>query len=203
MIKRIIFDLDDTLIPFPDFEVGFKNIIDKYSLNINPIDLYKLIGTYENYYNIYNYESLLKILNEDLNTDLDKKFLDDFMNMYDNIDMNLEDRVIDTLKYLKSKYSLVVLTNWFTNSQKNRLRKVNILKYFDEVYGGDLVKVKPNEESFIKAMGKFKPNECVSIGDRIKIDIEPAEKLGIKTYLLGESDKYNTIKKISDLKELL
>ena len=203
MIKRIIFDLDNTLIPFPNFEIGFKSVIDKYNLNITPTYLYKLIGSYEKYYDIYNYELLLKVLNKDLNRNLDKTFLDDFMDMYDSIDMKLDDGTVETLKYLKNKYSLVVLTNWFTNSQKNRLKKVNILKYFDEVYGGDLIKIKPNKESFIKAMGDFKPEECISIGDRIKIDIEPAEKLGIKAYLLGKSYKYNTIEKISDLKELL
>ena len=204
MIKRIIFDLDDTLIPFPKgFKNAYSKAIKKYGLNITPMELYELIGLYENYYDIYSYELLLELINSNLNTNLGKDFLDEFMYIYDNIDIKLESGVIDTLKYLKSKYSLVVLTNWFTKSQKNRMKNVGIFDYFDEVYGGDLVKVKPNKESFLMAMGNFKPSECVSVGDRIRIDIEPADKLGIKTYLLGESDKYNTIDKISDLKELL
>lgn len=204
MIKRIIFDLDNTLIPYPkSFEKAYIPYLKKYNLNITPLELYKLVGTYENYHNIYTYDLLLELINKNLNTSLGKEFLDEFIDIYDKLDEPLDKDVIETLKYLSSKYSLVVLTNWFTNSQKNRLKNTKILDYFDEVYGGDLVKTKPNEEAFIKTMGKFKPSECISIGDRIKYDIEPAEKLGIKTYLLGESDKYDTINKISDLKELL
>ena len=42
---------------------------------------------------------------------------------------------------------LVILSNWFTITQIERLRKNNLLQYFDEVYGGDYT-IKPHKEAF-------------------------------------------------------
>ena len=203
MIKRIIFDLDKTLIPFPkNFKQGYKEVLEEFNLSIKPMDLYNLIGEYEPLYDHYDYNLLLNFINERLNTNFDKTFLDTFMNIYDNLDMELNEGVEETLEYLSKKYSLVILSNWFTKSQENRMKKVCILKYFDKVYGGEY-KSKPYKEAFINAMGDYKVEECIMVGDNIEMDIIPAEKLGIKTYYLGKSDKYNTINKISDLKEKL
>ena len=48
MIKKVIFDLDNTLMPFPKhFEKGFKEVLNKHNVDIEPILLYKAIGTYE------------------------------------------------------------------------------------------------------------------------------------------------------------
>ena len=83
------------------------------------------------------------------------------------------------------------------------MEKLDILKYFDEVYGGDY-KSKPNREAFINAMGEYKKEECVMVGDNIEMDIKPALDLGIKTYLYGKkSEMCKTIEKISDLMEVL
>ena len=188
MIKRVIFDLDNTLIPFPkNFIEGYKEVLNKFNLNITPIELYKLIGEYEPLYDHYDYDLLTNFVNDRLGTNFDRTFLDKFIEVYDNLDLELNEGVRETLEYLSSKYSVVALTNWFTKSQKNRLKKLDILKYFDEVYGGDY---KSKEE-------------CVVVGDSIEMDIKPATKLGIKAYLYGSDDKYECIDKISDLMEVL
>ena len=203
MIKRIIFDLDDTLIPFPkNFIEGYKEVLDNFNLSITPIELYKLIGEYEPLYDHYDYDLLINFVNDRLGTNFDRTFLDKFMEVYDNLDLELNEGVRETLEYLSKKYSVVALTNWFTKSQKNRLKKLGILKYFDEVYGGDY-KSKPHKEAFIHAAGDCKIEECVVVGDSIEMDIKPATKLGIKAYLYGSDDKYECIDKISDLMEVL
>ena len=203
MKKRIIFDLDNTLIPFPKkFIVGYKEVLDNFNLNITPIELYKLIGDYEPLYDHYDYDLLTNFINDRLGTRFDKTFLDKFIEVYDNLDIELNESVRETLEYLSNKYSIVALTNWFTKSQKNRLKKLDILKYFDEVYGGDY-KSKPHKEAFIHAMGNYKPEDCIMVGDSIDMDIEPSKKLGMKSYLYGNSDKYECINKISDLMEVL
>ena len=203
MIKRIIFDLDNTLIPFPKgFITGYKEVIDSFNLKITPVELYNLIGDYEPLYDHYDYDLMIDFINKKLGTNLDRKFLDKFMEVYDNLDIELNEGVEETLRYLSKKYSIVALTNWFTKSQKNRLKKLDILKYFDEVYGGDY-KAKPYKEAFIHAAGEYKLDECVMVGDSIDMDIEPALKLGMKSYLYGSNDKYECIDKISDLKEVL
>ena len=203
MIKRVIFDLDNTLIPLPkNFIKGFQEILDSFNLDMTPIELYKLIGEYEPLYDHYDYKLLTSFINDRLNTNFDESFLDKFMEMYDNLDLELNEGVRETLEYLSNKYSVVALTNWFTKSQKNRLKKLDILKYFDEVYGGDY-KSKPHKEAFIHAAGNYKIEECVIVGDSIEMDIKPGKKLGMKAYLFGNNDKYECIDKINDLMEVL
>ena len=48
MIKKIIFDLDNTLLFLSDeWEENFKRFIDKYNLNISANDLFLCIGNFE------------------------------------------------------------------------------------------------------------------------------------------------------------
>ena len=65
--------------------------------------------------------------------------------------------IIPTLEYLSKKYELVILSNWFSYSQIERLKKIGMDKYFKEMYFTDEVKNKPNKEAFIKACGPYKP----------------------------------------------
>jgi len=207
MIKRIIFDIDDTLISFPkEFETGYKEVLKKHNLNIEPIELYKIIGEYETCgrYKYYNIDKLLGLINERLSINLSKDFVDDFFNMYNKLITPVSKDVIDTLKYLKSKYELVTLSNWFTESQKERLKCAGILKCFDEVYGTDIVPMKPLKESFLSVIGDNSVDECLMIGDNFDIDIKVPMDLGMNVYhLTNKESNYPTIKKISDLKERL
>ena len=47
-------------------------------------------------------------------------------------------------------------------------------------------------------MGPYDISECIMVGDSMKFDIEPANELGIKTYMVGSD-----IDSILDLKEML
>ena len=208
MIKKVIFDLDDTLMEFPkNFEEGYKEILDKYNISVSSDDLYKAIGVYEsNNKNIYyNKEELLKTINETLNINLDINFVEEFFSMYDKLITPIPKETIDTLRYLKDKYELVILTNWFTDSQKSRLKEAGILHYFDKVYGTDIIPMKPRKESFIQVIGDLKPSECVMIGDNLNVDIKIPYEMGMNVYHLNKygTTKYPTIRKIEDLKERL
>ena len=83
------------------------------------------------------------------------------------------------MNYLNEKYELVVLTNWFSNSQINILKKLGILHYFNEIIGTDQVLNKPNKEAFLKACGNYKIEECLMIGDNFDIDILGAYSAGM------------------------
>lgn len=208
MIKRIIFDIDNTLIDVPkSIEEGYQSVLDKFNINYKGSDLYEAIGVYETCgkYRKYNKEELIKVINNYLNINIDNEFFDAYLKMYDNLETKLNDGVKETLEYLSKKYELVCLTNWFTESQENRLRKLDILKYFKQIYGTDKVMMKPFKESFLSAMGEFKPSECLMIGDNLNVDIKVPFSLGMNVYHLNKNGKtkYPTIKKISDLKELL
>jgi len=208
MIKKVIFDIDNTLIDFPkSFEIGFQSVLDKYNTGVKAIDLYKAIGTYEtNGESIYyEKEKLVNVVNKVLNLNLPVEFLDEFFNMYNVLITPVDESVIDTLKYLKGKYELAVISNWFTESQKSRLKEVGILEYFDEVYGTDIIPMKPHKECFMSVIKDLKPEECVMIGDNLKVDIEVPYEMGMKVFHLNKfgTTKYPTIRKIDELKERL
>ena len=208
MIKLVIFDIDNTIMDFPkNFEVEFKKVLDKFGADIEPIELYKAVGTYEtNKEGIYyTKEKLIEVVNKVLNLNLPLEFIDEFFNMYNVLISKIDGSVIDTLKYLKSKYKVVALSNWFTDSQKSRLKEAGVLEYFDEVYGTDIVPMKPRKESFMSVIGDLKPEECVMIGDNLKVDIEVPYELGFNVYHLNKfgTSKYPTIRKIKELKEML
>lgn len=208
MIKRIIFDIDNTLIEFPkEYIDGYQKVIDKYNLSISSKKLYDAIGKYETCgnYEYYDSNKLLELINDELSLDLDKKFMDDFFDMYDKLITKVSKDTIETLEYLSKKYELVTLSNWFTSSQTNRLKEAGILDYFIKIYGTDKVPMKPRKESFECAMEGLKPEECVMIGDNFEVDIKVPKEMGLEVYYLNmnKKDGYNTISDIKMLKELL
>ncbi len=207
MIKRIIFDIDNTLIDFPKYEEGYQNVLDKYHTGKKAVDLYKAIDVYEKCgkFELYEKNNLLKVINEELNLDLDNNFLEDYFTMYNKLITPFSESIKDTLDYLSKKYELVTLSNWFTFSQEARLKKADIYKYFTKVYGTDIVPMKPKKEAFIKVIGNHEIEECLMIGDSIKMDIEVPNEMGMKVYYLnkGKKSNYPCIERLEDLKEML
>ena len=208
MIKKVIFDMDNTLMDFPKhFEVEFKKVLDKFNVNVSSKDLYNAVGAYEingnNKY--YSKEKLIEVVNKVLNLNLGLDFVDEFFNMYDKLITPIPNETIETLKYLKSKYKLYIITNWFTDSQKSRLKEAGILEYFDGIYGTDIIPMKPRKESFMSVIGDLKPEECIMIGDNLEVDIKVPYEMGMQVYHLNKfgTTKYPTIRKIEDLKERL
>ena len=206
MIKRIIFDIDNTLIDFPNYIEGYQSVLDKHHIDKKAIDLYNAIGVYEECgkYELYDKEELLKVINQELNTNLDINFLDDYFNMYNKLITEVSDSVKDTLDYLSKKYELVTLSNWFTFSQKERLKLAGIDKYFSKIYGTDIVPMKPKKEAFLSVIGNKKLDECLMIGDNINMDIKVPYEIGMNVYYLskGKNSNYPSIEKIENLKEI-
>ena len=208
MIKRIIFDLDNTLIEFPkDYYKEYDNILNKYNVSITSKDLYTIIGKYEscgkNTY--YDKEKMLEFINREYNLNLGIDFINYMLDVISTLVRPLSPEIIDTLEYLSSKYELVVLTNWFTECQCKRLESVGILKYFKKVYGTDLIPMKPNKESFIEVIGDLNKEECLMVGDNLEVDIKVPYEMGMNVYHLNKfgTSKYPTINKIEELKERL
>lgn len=209
MIKRIIFDIDNTLIDFPkDYEVYYQQILDKYNVRKTALDLYRAIGSYEDSFEnkqFYDKEKLLETINIKLGVNLGKDFIDDYLKMYSKLITKVSENVIDTLEYLSNKYEVVALSNWFTSNQKERMEYAGILSYFDEVYGADIVPIKPNKESFLYAIKDRKLDECLMIGDSIRADIKVPYEMGMNVYYLSldNNTEYPTINSIERLKEIL
>ena len=211
MIKRIIFDVDDTLIPWRKEYIGvFGKVLDELNIDYTNEDLEEIdrvVDTYENYYDMYDKQNMVNLINEKCKIKVPNNFTDIYIKHLCNC-YNKEDKevVSHTLDYLSKKYELVILSNWFSYSQIKRLEATEIDKYFKEMYFTDTIKNKPNKEAFDTARGPYKPDECIMIGDNYKVDIQGAISVGIKAILIDPKDKYeyeNKIKNINELEELL
>ncbi len=207
MIKKLIFDLDNTLIMWKDEYVdALRDTLKKYNNNEDPNYINDLIDSYENYYDKYDKEKMLEHINNNIKEKLNMDFMNDFLESIGYMSAP-DDDVIDTLDYLSKKYELVVLTNWFRNPQINRLKAAKIDRYFSEIYGGEDF-IKPNKEAFVKAAGNTKLEECIMIGDSYNLDVMGAYNAGIKPIFMNPKHKENKnnfdeIEKLSDLKDIL
>ena len=209
MIKKIIFDLDFTLMDWEDEYISaLINVINKLSLNyseekIREIDY--VLTTYEKEHLIYDKKIFCNYLNEKCNVSLPLEFVDMLLEEQTKCYREFTESEIETLEYLNSKYELFVLSNWFTYTQRKRLENAGILKYFKKVSGGDERELKPSLKAFDIVDNK---EECVMIGDSIKHDIEPALELGMQAILITKKNvkkdlRYKQIRKLEDLKEML
>lgn len=209
MIKRLIFDVDNTLIT----NINFVKTIED---TLKQIELYSEekvqgflngIKTYEGIYNNYNSLDYIKHMEEYISSTLPSNFLDIF---FENLKSAIPDEnpdLINAIKKLSEKYELVLLTNYFSKSQLNRLNNMGIGQYFSECYGEKLIK--PNLDSYIIACGSNKPSECIMIGNDAFLDIECAMKVGLNTILVNTknvpTDNITTtvVKKVEDINEEL
>ena len=107
MIKKIIFDLDNTLLFIsPEWEQSYQKFIDKYNLSITPKELYSCIGTFEK--NINNVIVTNKIMCEYINNRLPLSLTEDMfielLDVYKNIPLLNTDIIYNVLEYLSHKY---------------------------------------------------------------------------------------------------
>ena len=209
MIKTVIFDLDNTLMDWEDkYIFAINNVINKLNLGyskekIKEID--DMLVTYEKEFQIYENKKFCEFLNERCNVNLPIEFVDMLLEEQTKCYRKFTESEIDTLEYLSSKYELIILSNWFTYTQKKRLENAGILKYFSKVSGGDERELKPSLKAFDIVDNK---EECVMIGDSINNDILPAIECGMQAILITKKNvkkdlRYKQIRKIEDLKEML
>ena len=209
MIKKIIFDLDNTLIDWKDeYIFALKNVIKNLSLDYDDNKIKEIdtaLTDYETHFITYTKENFLKFLNERCNINLPKKFVDMLIEEQGKCFEIYEKEKLDTIKYLSTKYELICLSNWFTYTQVKRLKGAGISKYFSIITGGDEHELKPS----IKAFDIIdNPSECIMIGDNIKNDILPALELGMQAILITKKEvksdpRYKIIRNLEELKEML
>ncbi|MDE5539107.1 MAG: HAD family hydrolase [Bacilli bacterium] len=203
-IKRIIFDLDNTLITWKkEYLCGIKQAVEEFNINCPYEKIDALDATYEANYDFYSIENFQDHIKKSLDLDVPKEFISKWL---ENIGKtNGENPEVNkVLEYLSSKYELVVLTNWFQDCQAKRLETARMREFFLEVIGGDKY-IKPNPKSYLSACGPHKPEECLMIGDNLKLDVQGALNTGLKAIYLSEKPEpgITTIKSIQELMEIL
>ncbi len=208
MIKRIIFDIDYTLLKpnynrEPDFFLRYVSEDNDYFVH----HMYEILKEYEETHVKYELSAILKHLNKysgDIR--LDQKFFNEWVEFSTELDEQDISISYDVLSYLSSKYEIVALSNWVKKSSTKKLEKFDLLKHFSEIYGGDDY-LKPYSESYQLAIGNYKPEECLMIGDNLTNDVIGAINAGLHAihYTNGKEveHEYPKIKCLSELKKLL
>lgn len=212
MIKRILFDLDNTLIPFlPEWDKEIENTFKDLGLPYEDeyFDIiHKALHEYESTHLRFDKVGMSKYFNTKFDFEIPDTFVDVWVSRLKVLVPEDNTKVVELIKYLSSKYSLCVVTNWFYDQQVNKLKIIGILDYFDEIYTSDKYNRKPNSEMLEKACEDFKIDEVVMVGDTYNIDTKFAMNYGVYSYLLNskwkiKSKKYKVIKELNELRRYL
>lgn len=117
--------------------------------------------------------------------------------------------VYSTLEKLKEKVPISIFTNLKPEEVESTLRIINVDKsWFKFIVSGDDIKErKPALDGFylmIKKSG-LPPEEILYVGDRVKVDIIPAKRVGMKTCLIWDkSDEADySFEKFEDLLSII
>lgn len=125
-------------------------------------------------------------------------------------DYRLNDGVIETLAYLKSKYRLGIISNGMASRRGSELTYLKLLDYFDPVIISREISIdKPKPGIYEAALeaAKVKADEAAFIDD-VPSALEGAAKLGFGKLIQFDWDQYPTdndfikIRKIEELKEV-
>lgn len=190
MYKVIFFDLDDTLWDFQaNAKVAMKQLFDTSKLNV-------LFPTFENFYDKYqavNHElwrcySNGTVTKEKLMVDrfliplaeagcndvnLACRLGDEYLNLL-ALQSILVDNALEILAYLKPHYRLALVSNGFKEVQYNKLKRSNIISFFEEIILSDEVGYnKPDPNFFSIALKRMNVanSEAVVVGDNYETDI--------------------------------
>ena len=185
MIKRLIFDVDGTLITGVNFKSSIEATLKRLGYySEEKVSLFlEAIPSYEKVFNNYNKIDYTNYFGEFLDIKLDDNFLNTFFDELKSCVPPINEKLKTSITKLSKKYELVLLTNYFKESQLNRLNAMGIGHLFSECYGEELIK--PNNDIYLKACGNHNLAECVMIGDDPYFDIERAQSLGINTILVN------------------
>ena len=210
MIKKIVFDLDNTLLFLSDeWEENYKRFIDKYNLNISANDLFLCIGNFEKKMKniVVSKQKLSEYVSNDLSIDFTIDMILELSEIYNNTPLLNTDTIYDALNYLSEKYELIAYTNWFTDDQIKRLKKYDLDKFFTKVYGWDILPKKPSKEGLSEIIKNDDIENYIFIGDSIELDLEVPYSMGIATIFYNrkniKQNKYKEIFKIKELKNIL
>ena len=213
MVKRIIFDLDKTLIPWDDkWDIAVKETLDEFGIeyDFKTLDDYQeAIVRYELEEKRYSIDRLVSFFKEHLDIQLSNEFFNRWIDKLSVLVPEKDEKLISMLSRLSKKYSLVVATNWLKRQQVSKLKLCGLLDYFDEVITGEDFDIKPNTAMFDYYKEGYDDSEVVMVGDKYISDIKGANDAGLHGYLITtdpkytSNDNYTVIKNIYELEEYL
>lgn len=202
----VFFDVDDTLLDTSKFvETARKSAIELMVDNGLPLDkkiAYSALRTVVREKGS-NYDKHFNVLTKSLLGEEDTMLVALGMVTYHNVKFSLLrpfPKTIDTLIYLKSQgYKLGVISNGISIKQWEKLVRLNIYQFFDEVITSEEVGYsKPSKEIYEVALKRMKadPEKSVMIGNKFLEDALGAVKAGISAILVNADIKEHEKEKI-------
>lgn len=204
-ITDVFFDLDHTLWDFDkNSTLAFGTIfaerhpsisIDSFIKEYVPINqsCWKLFQ-----YNKITHQELrynrLKFSFDALDYSISDQDIDLISNEYlDRLPENnhLFDGTFEILDYLKSKYTLHIITNGFAEVQDRKMSNSNLKPYFATITNSEMAGVKkPDPKIFEYALNLANANKATSImiGDSLDADVQGALDFGLDAIFFGENN---------------
>jgi putative hydrolase of the HAD superfamily len=195
MIKAVYFDIDDTLYDTS----GFAELARKAALNVM-IDAGLPLTSQEAYILLReiikeegsNYDKHFNVLTKRVFGKEKPLLIALGMITYHNVKFALLRLFPDTIPlliYLKNKgYRLGVISNGLTIKQWEKLIRLGLYHFFDEVVTSEEAKVeKPNQEIFNLALNRMdcEPHMSVMVGNKFREDIMGAINVGMTAILVN------------------
>lgn len=203
MIKKVIFDIDMTLLDTKrDCITAYNKFLEKNGFKVTGLELWDKLDEM-NYNDATTLDHMYDFLHNYLGNTLTKEMYKEFLDFNKMEATHLFEDTIDVLEYLKGKYELIVLSNWFYEVQISKLKTAGIDKYFDKVYTIDTFGKKPLVETFQRACYPYSLEECAMIGDSLSCDIKVPHEIGMKAIYVGAEEGYLCIKDIKELYNIL
>lgn len=196
--KHLFFDFDDTLW---DFQKNSAQLLEELFLEFHLEE--KLKTNFKNFlahYQKTNLELWSKYYKRLVTKDemRNHRFNTVFKNFgYDNYEENiqithhyltrgprgtdLKEGCLETLTYLKEKYSLHIITNGFSESQHVKISGSGLKSFFDKIIISDehnFIKPEPEIFRLAERLTGAKTEDCVMIGDSMESDIKGALNAG-------------------------
>ena len=195
MIKLIVFDLWQTLIPASIDFVHLHSLLSESEISVP-----EFISRYEKAVQLKKYKNFeelrkdfLKEFNQEDNELLESEFYEIYLNRFDKINFYPETKA--TLQKLKKQgYQLALLSNNESTHAKQIEDKLLFRDYFDFLcYSFEVGAIKPDKKMFLTVLNKLnvKPNEAIMVGDSLGSDVGGSASVGMHNCLIERkfSDK--------------
>ena len=221
-IKAILFDLDDTLLDgrtaqnkaLDDFKIIYPALkkMDKIELQEKWREItFKHYDTFQKgeitfeESRIRRMQELFLEVGEEISREEAKSRFKIYKGLYEKNWTAFNDAK-QVLKKLKGKYKLGIVTNGDSIQQREKIEKIGIKEYFDQItISSEVGHAKPEKEIFEVTCQKLnvKPEECVMIGDKFKVDVAGGRNLGMMAIWANrKNEDIDYDLQIKNLKEL-
>ncbi len=199
MIKCICFDMDNTLYPESEYYKACYRAIAKIISPLNEDTIYeRLIDIRNKEGDRWVFQRIIDIYN------LDKSLLDQFINIYRNINISLSlyPDVEEYLNNYKLPIKYGILTNGGKKTQQNKIRCLGLVDKFDFIIiTGQFLpknKWKPHKDAFdlIMKESDLSCEEYLYVGDSFENDIIGSLNVGMNAIFVDRNssfrmDKFN------------